>query len=95
MTQTPAPPDHALLQALADAIPGVLCRGVPCQCSPGLGHNTPQYEAFAAEQRAHERYVDALESGLSDYEAREEGWPSRCDMNNDRHVTPHVGCILR
>lgn len=28
-------------------------------------------------ERAEERYHDALDSGLSDYEAREEGWPAR------------------
>lgn len=32
--------------------------------------------ADEAEEQARQRYHDALESGLSDYEAREEGWPS-------------------
>jgi hypothetical protein len=68
---------NALLQALADAIPGGLCRCVKCCCSPGLGHHSPQYAAYEAEMRALERYEDARATGLSDYEAREEGWPSR------------------
>ncbi|MET0271893.1 MAG: hypothetical protein ABW360_02780 [Phenylobacterium sp.] len=63
-----------LLQALADAIPGGLCRCVSC-CPPGLGHHSPQYAAYEAEMRSLERYEDAKETGLSEYEARAEGWP--------------------
>lgn len=72
-----------------------LCRCLKCCCKPGEGHNHPAWQAYEAELRAQERYEDAKASGLSEHEAREEGWPSRCDMNNDTHVTPHVGCILR
>lgn len=64
---------------------GYLCRAVVCVCPPGQGHNG---EAYA-------RYTDALDRGFSDYEAREEGWPWRCDPPNDVHVTPHRGCIMR
>ena len=34
-------------------------------------------------KRAEERYHDALDSGLSDYEAREEGWPARIYVVSD------------
>lgn len=74
---------------------GPLCRGVPCQCPPGQGHNHWAWIAYETEARAKERYADALRSGLSDHEAREEGWPSQCRADIDWHTTPHMGCILR
>lgn len=70
-----SPRDYRLLDALASAIPGGLCRCVKCCCKPGTGHYSPQYAVYEAEMRAVERYEDAKESGLSEYEAREEGWP--------------------
>lgn len=65
----------ALLQALAAAIPGGLCRCVPCCCGPGRGHHSLQYAAYEQEADAVERYEDAKARGLSEHEAREEGWP--------------------
>lgn len=55
---------------------GLTCRCVPCCCEEGRGHKHPAWIAYEAEERARERYEDALTSGLSDHEAREEGWPS-------------------
>ena len=58
-------------------LPGGLCRCMTCCCKPGEGHNHPAWQVYEREQRALERYQDALASGLSDYEARAEGWPAR------------------
>jgi hypothetical protein len=55
---------------------GGLCRCLPCCCKDGEGHNHPAWKLYEAEERAHGRYQDALEFGLSDHEAREEGWPT-------------------
>lgn len=55
---------------------GGLCRCVACCCKVGEGHKHPSWRAYEAEARAWERYQDARNSGLSEYEAREEGWPS-------------------
>ena len=57
-------------------LPAGLCRCTPCCCKPGEGHHTEVWKVYEREQRAYERYQDALASGLSDAEAREEGWPS-------------------
>jgi hypothetical protein len=64
-TERDAPPDI-----------GFLCRCARCCCPPGRGHHDPRWVAYEAEQRALERHESARESGLSEYEAREEGWPS-------------------
>jgi hypothetical protein len=62
---TPPPPcDGPTLEELLPA---------PTQpVADATGVATPDSEAAALE-----RYEAALASGLSDYEAREEGWPSR------------------
>lgn len=72
-----------------------LCRCMACCCPPGRGHNSAAYARYEDSLRAYERYRDALASGLSDAEAREEGWPTRCDTVKGVHSTPHLGCILR
>lgn len=77
-----APDRIAALNAAADRVVrlapevGGLCRCVACCCRPEVGHNHPAWIAYEAEERALERYRDARASGLSDHEAREEGWPS-------------------
>jgi hypothetical protein len=86
--------ENSLMDALLRQVGGV-CRCVRCCCKPGQGHNHPAWALYEQEQRAQERYADALASGLSDAEAREEGWPSQCVPGIDWHTTPHVGCILR
>lgn len=86
--------ENSLMNELLRKVGG-LCRCTPCCCKSGQGHNHPAWAYYEAEQRAWDRYKDALESGLSDFEAREEGWPSQCRPDIDWHTTPHVGCILR
>jgi hypothetical protein len=66
--------ENSLMDARLREVGGV-CRCARCCCKPGQGHNHPAWIAYEAEERALERYRNALASGLSDYEAREEGWP--------------------
>lgn len=70
---------------LGDGWSGYLCRALACVCPPGQGHNSDNYA----------RYADALDVGKSTEEARELGWPTRCDPAAGIHAPVHVGCIMR
>lgn len=51
--QTPTPPTCADPEPIPDPIPLLgYCRCLPCCCSPGEGHKSPEYLAWEARQRA-------------------------------------------